>query len=235
MTDDIPTSNIDLSHHIQRSIMMQLRQEGRQPYQALKPDGMEGNAFNYHLRNLKKAGLIDTLEDLYELTATGHLVADGFSSPVARLMLRPYAHTAIIATSGSKILLYCATRQPLNGLLTLPSGKMRYGDDLAQSVARELERRHITDNYHTYALCAINIRYTSGGETLIHRPGTLWHVVYTGTLQPSHTPNGTADWYEQAALRQRSDITPDVQLALQRIASRSHEPIDMTWGIPAAR
>lgn len=231
--DDIPTTDIDLPHHIQRGVMMQLRQQGEQTYQALKPDGVEGNAFHYHLRNLKKAGLIDTVADHYKLTPTGHLVSDGFSSPKARLMLRPYAHTAILATSGNKVLLYKATRRPLHGLLTIPSGKIRYGDSLEQSIARELGRRHVAGNYSAASFCLINIRYTQGGDTIIHRPGTLWHVQYSGELQESRTPNGVAAWYDRNDLAGRHDLTPDVLLGLERVATRSSEPIDLEWEIPS--
>jgi ADP-ribose pyrophosphatase YjhB (NUDIX family) len=228
---DIPTTDIDLSHHIQRQIMMRLRQDGDQSYQALKPDGVEGNAFNYHLRSLKQAGLIDSNDAVYSLTPTGHLVADGFSSPVARLMMRPYAHTALLVTSGTKILLYKATRQPLRDVYCLPTGKMRYGDDLQTSVAREAERRAIVGDYTARSLCLINIRFLRDGQTVTHRPGNLWHLEYTGLLEQSVTQNGTADWFERADIATIGKVAPDVIEGLRRLDTNSHNPIDLEWEI----
>lgn len=231
MDHDVPVSNIDLSHHIQRQIIMRLRQQGDQSYQTLKPDGVEGNAYNYHLRQLRQSGLIEGSKDKYTLTARGFLVSDGFSSPAARLMMRPYAHTSVLVTSGDKILLYKATRQPLKDIYTIPSGKMRYGDDLRISLSRELERRNIVDNYQSTVLCATNFRYQKKDEVIIHRPGTIWHVEYSGERRRRETPNGVSDWYDRDAIDQLSPLSPEVRLALDRLATGSHEPIDEHWDI----
>jgi ADP-ribose pyrophosphatase YjhB (NUDIX family) len=228
---DISTTSIDLSHHIQRQIIMRLRQDGEQPYQALKPDGVEGNAFNYHLRSLKKAGFLDSDGEKYSLTPKGFLVSDGFSSPVARLMMRPYAHMGIVVTSGDKIMVYRATRQPLNGIYVFPTGKMRYGDDLKTSLARELERRGITDNYHGEFLCQTNVLYTKQGDVVTHRPGVLWHVEYTGELTSTTTENGISEWYPIAEVATLQPISPEVTEALERIHSKSHDPIELKWEI----
>jgi ADP-ribose pyrophosphatase YjhB (NUDIX family) len=232
MTDrDIPTTNIDLSHHIQREIIMKLRQEGEQPYQGLKPDGVEGNAFNYHLRSLKKAGFIESSDEKYILTPKGHLVADGFSSPVGRLMMRPYAHMGAIVTSGDKVMLYKATRQPLKDIYCIPSGKMRYGDDLPTSLARELERRQITDHYTASFLCQTNVLYIQNSEVVTHRPGVLWHVEYSGELLRTQTQNGISDWFDIDKIEELSPKSPEVMEALARIKSGSHDPIDISWEI----
>lgn len=210
---------------------MKLRQEGAQPYQGLKPDGIEGNAFNYHLRSLKKAGLIENKGDKYSLSPTGFLVSDGFSSPAARLMMRPYAHMAMLVTSGNKILLYRATRQPLKDIYGMPSGKMRYGDDLPTSIARELMHRGITDHYTASFLCQSNVLYMKDGEVVIHRPGALWHIEYEGKLESVRTFNGVSDWFDIDKLNELQPLSPEVREALQRVENRSHEPIDSKWDI----
>ncbi len=77
--EQLSTTSIDLSHHVQRDVLLQLRQNGALTYQALKPDGMEGNAYNYHLRLLRQANLIALEGGTYDLTHTGHLVSDAYS------------------------------------------------------------------------------------------------------------------------------------------------------------
>lgn len=229
---DIPTTAIDLSHHIQRHVIIQLRQRGRQPYQDLKPDGVEGNAFNYHLRHLKQRGLIEGGSEGYGLTHKGHLVADGFSSLGSRLMMRPYAHTSVLVTSGDYVMLYVATRQPLAGIHTIPSGKMRYGESLEDRIRQELARREIHDDYSASFLCMTNFRYTKGGKVVIHRPGALWHVDYRGERRRGQTPNGSSDWYERAGLGELPSLSPEVNEALARLDAGSHEPIDAAWELP---
>lgn len=228
---DISTTSIDLSHYIQRQAIMQLRQNGKQSYQDLKPDGVEGNAFNYHLRSLKKAGFIKNAGEKYTLTAKGFLVSDGFSSPVARLMMRPYAHMGIVVTSGDKVMLYKATRQPLEGIYVFSTGKMRYGDNLQMSLARELERRGITSDYDAKFLCQTNIVYTKNNEVVTHRPGVLWHIEFTGELKNSTTQNGISEWFDLAAVHKLKPLSPEVTEALHRIHSKTHDPIDLRWEI----
>lgn len=229
---DIPTTAVDLAHHIQRHIIMQLRQRGALPYQSLKPDGVEGNAFNYHLRHLKHRGLVDGANDGYSLTHKGHLVADGFSSPSARLMMRPYAHVAVMVTSGDYVLLYKATRQPLVGIYTLPSGKMRYGESIADRLPKELSRRGVDGDFTSSFLCMTNFRYTKDGKVITHRPGALWHISYTGERMPAQTPNGSSDWYERSEIENLQYVSPEIFAALERHNTGSREPIDEAWELP---
>lgn len=229
---DVPTTSVDLAHHIQRHIIMQLRQRGDLPYQALKPDGVEGNAFNYHLRHLKQRGLVDGSNDGYSLTHKGHLVADGFSSPSARLMMRPYAHVAVLVTSKDAVLLYRPTRQPLADVYTLPSGKMRYGESIADRLPKELARRGVKGDFTSAFLCVTNFRYTKGGGVITHRPGALWHVSYNGEQLAAQTPNGSSDWYDKATIRDMQDVSPEVFAALERLDAGTHEPIDEAWELP---
>ncbi len=134
---------------------------------------------------------------------------------------------AAIVTSGDKIMLYRATRQPLKGIYCIPSGKMRYGDDLPTSLARELERRQITDQYSASFLCQTNVRFMRGNEVIIHRPGVLWHVEYDGELQATETQNGISEWFDTDKVSSLQPITPEIAEALARIKSKSHEPIDI--------
>lgn len=228
---DISTTSIDLSHHIQRQAIMQLRQNGEQSYQDLKPDGVEGNAFNYHLRSLKKGGFIENTAEKYTLTPKGFLVSDGFSSPVARLMMRPYAHMGTVVTSGNKIMLYRATRQPLKDVYVFPTGKMRYGDSLQTSLARELDRRGIVADYEGRFLCQTNVLYTKNNEVVTHRPGVLWHVEYSGDLESVKTQNGVSEWFDISAVSALKPLSPEITEALHRIQSDTHDPIDLKWEI----
>ncbi len=230
--ENISTTVIDVTHHIQRQVMVQLRQKEDQTYQSLKPDGVEGNAFNYHLRLLKKAGLIKSHNSLYSLTPKGTLVTDGFSSSSGRLMMRPYAYNALLVTSADKVLLYKSERLPLKDIYCLPIGKMRYGEDLGVSVAREAARRNLVGNYDSISLCPINIRFLRRGEVVVHRPGHLWHLEYHGALERSVTSNGVGDWYDKDSLAELGIVAPDVTEGLRRITAKSHNPIDIAWEIP---
>lgn len=231
MEKNVSTTDVDLSHHIQRDIIIQLRQGGKAPYQALKPDGVEGNAFNYHLRSLRKAKLITPTDDGYALTHIGQLVSDAFSYDSKRLMLRPHMYTMLLVTAGDKVLVYAPVRQPTAGWLCLPSGKLHYEDSFAESIRREVQRRNLSDEYTTTQLCVVNIRYTHLGKIIMQRPGVVWRVTYDGPLADRTTDSGSTFWMTQQELLTSSHVLPDISEALTRLNDHSNMPIDLEWSL----
>jgi len=228
---DIPTTSVDISHHLQRQILLQLRQTGQQTYQQLKPDGVEGNAYNYHLRELKKSHLINQADDGYGLTPTGQLVSDAFSFKTGRLMLRPHQYIALLITQGEKVLVYEPIRRPLAGFLCLPSGKLHYGDSFVEGIAREVARRNLTNNYIVNELCPVNIRYLLSGDVAIQRPGIIWHVDYRGELAERQTESGKTTWHEWNEMLDGDHVLPEVSVALTRLSMGTHLPIDLTYNL----
>lgn len=229
--DNIPTTDIDVNHHIQRGILVLLRQEGPQSYAQLKPLGVEGNAYNYHLRLLKKSGLITIQDDVYHLTHTGHLVSDAFSFANHRLMLRPYHYTTPLITQGEDILVYISIRGPKRGRLSLPSGKLHYGDSVKQSIAREMERRYLSSDYSFSDIGSINIRYLLQGSVVLHRPGTLWHVAYRGERRSRTTETGRTEWMSIEAVMQSKDTLPELSGGIERLKNPSRDSLDLEYSL----
>lgn len=229
MVSEISTTNIDTPHHIQRDILLYLRQHGPSTYQQLKPDGFEGNAYNYHLRELKRSGLIAHDEERYLLTSVGYLVSDAFSHTTRRLMLRPAYYSTLLVTADDEVLLYEATREPMRYYLGLLCGKLHYGDSFSESIRRETKRRNLTPDYTARALCPISIRYERHGETVLHRPGTLWHVDYRGSRVSCRTERGLSYWLNTKEAQANSQVLPEVTEGLVRLQTGTSEPIDLKW------
>ncbi len=229
MANNISTTTIDASHHLQRQMLIELRQRGPLLYQELKPDGVEGNAYNYHLRQLKRSHLIALEDGKYQLTTTGHLVSDAFSFATKRLMLRPYHYTTLLVTAGESVLVYVPTRAPLNGQLGLPSGKVHYGDSMAESIAREMDRRQLSGDYKAENICPINVRYTKGDETVLHRPGILWHIAYHGEQIVNKTESGATQWMNMREAATHPNALPELVEGIKHLHLHSHDPVDLMW------
>lgn len=230
MNKDIPTDRVDLTHHLQRQILVALRQDGSASYQQLKPDGVEGNAFNYHLRNLRKSDLIAHEDGLYVLTPTGYLVADAFSMGNQRLMLRPHLYTVLLITSREYVLVYEHARPPFAGTYSLLSGKLHYGDTYDASIAREVRRRQLSADYKATAICPFNVRFLQQGEMILQRSGVLWHLDYKGPLETRETTNGKSRWVKRSELESLPCL-PEVHDGLYRLDAASHEPIDSSYDV----
>jgi hypothetical protein len=224
---DIATFTIDTVHHLQRQMLLKLRQLGAQSYQQLKPQGIEGNAFNYHLKLLKKSGLIELNDQVYQLTPTGLIVTDSFSFEKQRLVVRPHSFTYLYATQGDKILIYRPSREPVAGKICLPSGKVHYGDDFEESIAREASRRGLTNEYTATFLCAINMRFIKSDEIVMQRPGNVWHLEYDGPTVTVETASGFSEWVSQESLE--DNILPDIRESMKRSHEGQHDPIDCTY------
>jgi hypothetical protein len=225
---DINTTNIDLSHYIQREILIHLRQQGSSTYQKLKPAGLEGNAYNYHLRLLKQSGLIASEKKEYTLTNIGYLVSDAYSYASRRLMLRPHMYTVLFVVSSEEVLVYQHHAGPLKGMIGLPSGKVHYNEGFTTSVAKEAGRRELSDDYNVTTLCPINIRYQQNSQPVVHRPGILWHLDYKGPLSERQTDNGRSFWIKQTD-SEAAQILPEVREGLRRLSESSTQPIDMDY------
>lgn len=228
---DHALGSVDPTHHIQRQLLMALRQHGQQTYQQIKPDGLEGNAYNYHLKMLKQAGLVATADSYYSLTPLGSLVTDAFSHDTQRLVLRPNFYIYPLVVSEGHVLAYRPSRMPTKNYITLPSGKLHAGDSLEQGLRRELTRRNLDLSLCTWRqVSVVNMRYTKAGELVFHRPGVMFLVDYLGERIPSETQSGSAFWMDGHAIPKET-ILPDLEAGLRIMRGDMIPMIDVTYEI----
>jgi ADP-ribose pyrophosphatase YjhB (NUDIX family) len=130
-------------HWIQRHILKQLAVADSRRYTELKPDSVEGNLFQYHARDLEKQGLISRDGEGYALTAKGKAFVANLS--LTRDMNRrkqPRVVTMIAAQNDQdEWLLFKWKRQPYRGKVSLPSGRLGFGEDLVQSASEQLRNK----------------------------------------------------------------------------------------------
>lgn len=191
-------SNLDALHHIQQTVLRQLTYKKWVSYSELLPDGMAGNAFNYHLNYLVKHRLIAKDEQGYTLTPLGRLVIDAMSLNAKRFKLRPSSGVMLYLTDPTEkfVLLYESKRQPLIGHIGLPFWKLKVGESFTDTVHRMVVRRgfdpgRVTDLQY---FAPLNIRYKEVDDLVCQRTGQVWYGVYKGELETVETDNGRAFW-----------------------------------------
>lgn len=195
------TSNLDTLHHIQRSVLEKLTHQDVVSYSELLPDGMSGNAFNYHLNHLLKQRVIEKSEDGYKLTSLGRLVVDSMSLREQRFKLRPVCGALLYVEHGDskKVLLYRSKRQPLIGSVGLPFGKLRVGGTYKETVQRMLKSRGLDSDLAAKMvhLTPYSFLYkTKSDELVSHRVGEVWKITYGGEMLTNATENGESFWGE---------------------------------------
>lgn len=190
-------SNLDALHHIQQSVLRQLSYKKWVQYSELLPDGMAGNAFNYHLTYLVKHKLIEKSDDGYTLTALGRVVVDAMSHNAKRFKLRPSCGVMLHLTAeDGRVLLYLSKRQPLIDHTGLPFGKLRIGATFKSTAERMILRRKISlseiKDLHYEA--PLNICYDEDEELVCQRTGQIWSAMFTGDPVDFETENGKSFW-----------------------------------------
>ncbi len=217
-------SNLDALHHIQQTVLRQLTYQKWVGYSELLPDGMAGNAFNYHLNYLVKHKLIEKAEEGYTLSALGRVVVDSMSLNAKRFKLRPSTGVLLLLTDlEGRTLLYKSYRQPLIGHTGLPFGKLRIGASFKSSAERMILRRHMSLDEVTdlQYFAPLNICYEEDEEFVCQRTGQIWRGAYTGVSENFETENGASIWEEvtgahsveirNALLGELNDITITVK------------------------
>lgn len=188
-------------HRLQQHILSRLIHYPCLRYADLKPAGIEGNLFMYHLRQLIKAGYLAKAGDgAYCLTVEGQRFADTLSLKTLTPRAQPRIVTLLVCRNqAGEYLFLRRKRQPLLGLVGFPYGKIHLGETIAEAAARELQEKtglsaqlaHRADGYAT-------IRQSGDPVSQI-----MFHLFYgenpTGRLQ-SETSAGSAFWAPVTAI-----------------------------------
>lgn len=183
-----------IEHHIQREILGALTRANTLKYSDLKPAGMEGNIFMYHLNLLIKGGYVEKKEGSYTLAIKGLQYADTLSMKNLKPRIQPKA-LVILALQNSKGEWLLARRktQPHLGQYMLPSGKRHFGELRDEHAIRELEEK---------TGWSLSLEHRGEAEiVLLRNDEPLTHIIgdiYTGaqpnTILPKETSRFEYEW-----------------------------------------
>lgn len=189
MIDKIPEAH----HFVQRYILDVLRRTEFARFRDLRPDGVDSNAFSYHLTTLKKQGLVDRTDAGYSLTVKGLAYIDRVSAFDTRPRRQPkiMTMTAVTNERGEYLVRYKRT-QPMINKITLPAGMLHMDDPtIADAAVREVfektgavieKPRHVGDYY-------MAIRHD--GEVIMN---SLMHTFVVRVKQQDISLNDESFW-----------------------------------------
>lgn len=205
-------------HWIQKEILRRLILHPTRRFSELKPDGVEGNLFMYHLRALIREGYVAKVSGGYALSAAGKRYADRLSLDTLKPRIQPKIVSMIVCRNADgEYLLYRRVRQPFSGMVSFPHGKIHLGETVAEAATRELTEkgglratlRHRGDVYLT----------VYQDDELVTQ--TLCHV-FTGTRPVGHLRSDEAIgkcFWAPLKRRPQPDYAPGL-LDVARLAER---------------
>lgn len=127
---------------IQQHILVELTRHPERRYSELRPDGVEGNLFLYHLDGLTKDGLVEKSEKRYKLTQKGLELASTLSLETGKARQQPRVLTCVVAQNEQGEYLFSRWhRQPNVDLVSFPHGMVHAGQSLETMAALELAEK----------------------------------------------------------------------------------------------
>lgn len=195
-------------HWIQKYILRQLATSEICRYSQLKPDGVEGNLFMYHLRVVTREGYVQKVADGYQLTASGKQFVDRISMEKFQPRIQPKIVTLLIVKNPQgQLLLWRRNKQPFIHKVGFITGKIHLGESINEAANREL--------YEKAGLTA-KLRHAGDGYLTVYEEQELISQVmfhcFSGKIASSEIPlefRKEVFWGE--ITEQSSDLTPGAQ------------------------
>ncbi len=130
-------------HEIQLGILQSILFAPSQRYSDMKPQGMEGSKFTFHLDKLVEGGLILKASDgSYHLTVKGKEFANQMDAQEVRMRKQAKITLKLCCVrkglDGDEYLIYTRKKNPFYGLKGFPNSKVWYGKNLQESANQGL-------------------------------------------------------------------------------------------------
>ena len=227
-------------HEAQTSILRELLFLPEAGFAELqKPTGLTSDHFTFHINRLVELGLVERLgRGQYRLTARGKEYANRLDTDNNTVERQPKSAVLLAIErrrgSAKEYLFQERLKQPYYGYWGLPSGKIRWGETILDTAARELmEETGLTAQREIRGLYHELVFKSETGEQLEDK---LFFVVLCTQVKGElreRFEGGRNAWMTEAKARQQPKIfnSFDVELA---IARREQTWVELRQDVPAA-
>lgn len=212
-------------HVTQASILYTLRNATRARYsELLRPTGLEGDRFKYHLAALLRKRLVfKAVDGVYELTVEGKEFANRLDESTGREIAGPKASMLLVVRSrADRTMHYLAhkrTREPFRDYWGIASAPMLRGVPIRDAAARELKKQ--TGIVADFAVAGVQrlIDTLPNGVILEDKLFTLL-LAEVEALPPVHTwSGGESVWLTREELLGKERLFHTTQVSLDMIES----------------
>ena len=199
-------------------------------FSEMRPEKVDSNLYNYHLRALIKDNYIEKIDGKgYRLTPRGLRFADLVSPKTFQTQLQ--AKTIIMMLVKNKkgeLLLWKRKKQPFIDSWTLPNGKTHYEDpSLAVSVERDCQKFFDNKPISYSHIGVVEVNAKVKGQVISHIIAQLYSV----EISPESPVPGQAQWFSPEDVKELS-LAPAVEEIL-KIDSKpnvlTYHHFDIDW------
>ena len=217
-----------IEHHVQRQILRLLGRFEKARFTDIKPVELQNNAFQYHLKQLIAARLIQKNADgTYEITAIGK--QEYIISHLDKTELHQQAHAIFLCAlrDGNKWLLAKRKVQPEIGLTGFIHGEPEAHEPLLVTAKRRFfDKTGLTVDFTVAASGYIRIYEGEQLSSFVHAT-LLTADSYTGTLQTEYYTSSHV-WAERKTTEQLP-VIPSMSLLFDILEGVSPPFFDATY------
>ncbi len=181
-------------HFIRKHILRVLTYAEWVKFSKMRPENVDSNLYNYHLKRLVKEEYIEHDPARgYRLSAAGMRFVDHVSLETFEPRWQPKLLTMLIIINDNHIWLWPKYKQPFIGSWSLPSGKVHY-DDVSVEAAALREAGYLSDKPpQAIEHCGV-IEFIAeiDGQTASH---TLAHI-FKVDMKPNDVTHTKVQWID---------------------------------------
>lgn len=210
-------------HKAQASVLSNLRHATRARYsELLRPTGLDGDIFKYHLKKLVNAGYVLKAPDgIYELTAEGKEYANRLDEKTGRQIQQPKASTLMIVRSEengeTKYLAHRRMREPFYDFWGIASAPILRGVPIKQSATREIEKQTgIKADFEVFGSFRV-IDKTPSGTVLEDKLFSILVADVLGCPAAHYWSGGESVWLSASQLLSKKRLFPTTARTIKMI------------------
>jgi 8-oxo-dGTP pyrophosphatase MutT (NUDIX family) len=171
-------------HHIQYSIVALLMKAGKKRFSELKPEGLESNLFQYHLKHTIKEGYVIKVDGGYALSPKGLYFADRHSSLLKTIREQPKTITILVLQNRQgEVLMQQKSRQPFIGSFHLPAGKIHEGETVHDAAQREIVEKTGLTSVELMYRSTVHVHISQNDTLISEYIGFVFGGQYTGNVE----------------------------------------------------
>lgn len=211
-------------HPIQASILRVLMFKPEARFSDLNTEEISSDHFTFHVKKLLELELVEkTNEGLYRLTRTGKEFTNRFDTDVKQIVLERQAKigVSVVCTREREgkieYLIQQRLKQPYYGFYGFVTGKVRWGESIHETAARELKEEVGLSAILKLVGIEHKMDYSEGGELLEDK----YFFIFKGTSVKGELveqfEGGRNAWFSRGGVKKLQDVFGDVEEVLDVI------------------
>ncbi len=210
-------------HKTQVVILNTLRHATRARYsELLKPTGLEGDVFKYHLNRLLRLGYVIKSDDgLYEMTAEGKEFTNRLDMKTGKEIAQPKASMLLVlrcqVDDETYYLAHRRTREPFREFWGIASAPVLRGLPIAQAAAHECKKQTGIDaDFRVVALQRV-IDTQPNGTVLEDKMFSVMCADVSERITPHYWYGGESIWLTRDELMSKARLFPTTARTLDMV------------------